>query len=84
MFLSRCVRRHSMFSYYLAAHSGRVVNKDELFAVIWPDVVVTDDSLVQCVREIRRALHDDEQQIVRTVQRRGYVLTRLVMELGNL
>lgn len=59
---------------YLAANAGRVVSKDEIFAAVWPDVTVTDDSLVQCVREIRRALQDDEQRLIKTIPRRGYLL----------
>jgi TolB-like protein len=37
---------------------------------------VTDDSLVLCVVEIRRALGDTGQQVVRTLPRRGYTLAR--------
>ncbi|MEZ5449347.1 MAG: winged helix-turn-helix domain-containing protein [Thiolinea sp.] len=59
----------------LAEHQGRVVSKDELFAEIWKEVTVTDDSLVQCIAEIRRVLHDSEHKILQTVPRKGYVLT---------
>ena len=38
---------------------------------IWPDVAVTDDSLVQCLVEIRRALGDD-QAWIHTARGRGY------------
>src|SRR5688500_4110541 len=33
----------------LALNAGRLVTKDELIASVWPDVVVTDDSLVQAI-----------------------------------
>jgi TolB-like protein/DNA-binding winged helix-turn-helix (wHTH) protein/Tfp pilus assembly protein PilF len=65
---------------FLASHAGQVATKEELFATLWPNVVVTDDSLVQCVREIRQALNDDDHRIVRTVPGRGYVFTRPVRE----
>ena len=42
---------------------------------IWSDVVVTDDAITQCIRDIRRALGDGDQSILKTVPRRGYVLT---------
>src|SRR5262249_48634803 len=42
---------------------------------VWPDAAVTDNSLAQCVSEIRRALADDSQRLIRTVPRRGYVFT---------
>lgn len=57
---------------YLAANSGRLVLKDELLAAAWPSVVVTDDSIVQCVTELRRALQDHDHRLIKTVQRRGY------------
>ncbi len=59
---------------HLSANPGRVVEKDELATAIWPGVAVTDDSLVQCVRDIRRALRDDGQTLLKTVPRRGYRL----------
>lgn len=37
---------------YLLENAGRLVTKDELMQAVWPDVFVTDDSLVQCVRDI--------------------------------
>lgn len=60
----------------LAKRQGELVTKQDLFARVWPGVSVTDDSLVQCIVEIRRALGDTRQQLVRTLPRRGYILTR--------
>jgi TolB-like protein/DNA-binding winged helix-turn-helix (wHTH) protein/tetratricopeptide (TPR) repeat protein len=57
---------------YLASNPGRLVSKDELLAAVWPNVVVTEDSLVQCVAELRRALCDRDQRLIRTMPRRGY------------
>ena len=59
---------------FLVRHAGRVVTKDELIAAIWPGLVVTDDSIARCISDIRRALSDVEQRIVKTVPRRGYIL----------
>jgi TolB-like protein/DNA-binding winged helix-turn-helix (wHTH) protein len=59
---------------HLAANAGRVVTKDELAAAVWPGIAVTDDSLVQCVRDIRRALGDEAQAALKTAPRRGYRL----------
>src|SRR5204863_2451332 len=58
----------------LARRSGEIVTKRELMSRVWPGVVVTDDSLVQCIVEIRRELGDIGQRIVRTIPRRGYQL----------
>lgn len=57
----------------LVERAGRVVGKDELVASVWPDVFVNDDALAQCVRDIRKALGDEAQALVRTVPRRGYL-----------
>lgn len=59
---------------YLIAHANHLVTKEDLVAAVWPDIAVTDDSLVQCVHEIRRALGDDEHKLLKTVSRRGYRL----------
>ena len=58
----------------LAAHQGKLVSKDELVAAVWRGVAVTDDSLVQCIAEIRKALGDDRHTVVKTVLKRGYML----------
>jgi TolB-like protein/DNA-binding winged helix-turn-helix (wHTH) protein/tetratricopeptide (TPR) repeat protein len=59
---------------YLAEHPGRLVSKDELMAAVWPGVAVTDDSLVQCIHDIRRAIGDEAHAVLKTVPRRGYKL----------
>src|SRR6267142_7228949 len=65
---------------YLVENPGRLISKDELIQTIWPDTAVTDDSLVQCLREVRRALGDERQQIIKTVPRRGYIFDREVTD----
>ncbi|TIP85780.1 winged helix-turn-helix domain-containing protein [Mesorhizobium sp.] len=63
-----------LLKYFLNS-PGRVVSKDELMKAVWPDVFVTDDSLVQCVRDVRRALNDEGQSVLKAVPKRGYRLT---------
>jgi TolB-like protein/DNA-binding winged helix-turn-helix (wHTH) protein len=58
---------------YLALHPGRIVPKTELIPAIWPETFVTDNALVQCLQEVRRALGDEAQELVKTVARRGYL-----------
>jgi predicted ATPase/DNA-binding winged helix-turn-helix (wHTH) protein len=65
---------------YLVEHSGRLIAKEELMQVLWPDSFVTDDSLVQCTLELRRALDDRSQQLLKTVPRRGYVFSASVIQ----
>lgn len=55
-----------------AANAGRLCSKHELMAALWPRSIVVDDSLVQCVGELRQALGDADRHLVRTVPRQGY------------
>lgn len=64
---------------FLLENSGRLVSKDELFTAVWPNIAVTDDVLVQSVGELRRALADDGQRLIRTVPRRGYRFEPVVL-----
>jgi DNA-binding winged helix-turn-helix (wHTH) protein/TolB-like protein len=58
----------------LGARAGQAVGKDELMQRVWGDVVVTEDSLVQAVGDIRRVLGPVGAACLRTVPRRGYRL----------
>jgi predicted ATPase/DNA-binding winged helix-turn-helix (wHTH) protein len=69
---------------YFVENAGRLVSKQELMQAVWPDAFVTDDSLVQCTVELRRALDDGSQQLLKTVPRRGYLFTGRVTQIpGN-
>ena len=46
---------------FLVERRGQVVSKSALIDAVWPDAAITDNSLAQCVSEIRRALADDTQ-----------------------
>src|SRR5258708_30931168 len=56
---------------YLIENHGRLIGKEELIRSVWVDAAVTDNSLSQCLIELRRALGDDSQTIIRNVPRRG-------------
>lgn len=58
----------------LGERAGHVVDKPSLMQRVWPTVIVGDDSLVQAVADIRKALGDKEQRWLRTVKRQGYML----------
>jgi DNA-binding winged helix-turn-helix (wHTH) protein/tetratricopeptide (TPR) repeat protein len=63
---------------YLVRNNDRLVPKDELIKALWTETFVTDDSLVQCLVELRRALGDEANACLKTVPRRGYVFTAAV------
>jgi TolB-like protein len=60
--------------WVLALNAGRILDKDRLLNAVWPGVNVTEDSLVQAMREVRRAIGDTDGRVLRTVPRRGYLL----------
>ena len=54
------------------------MSRDELFEAVWPDVTVTEDSIAQCVREVRRVIGDSDGRVLRTIVKRGYCLDVMV------
>lgn len=58
----------------LAENAGTLISKEALFQTVWKQRVVGDDSLVQCIRELREKLGDDDHRLIKTVPRRGYLL----------
>lgn len=58
----------------LAERSNEIVTKDELFEAVWPGVSVTDDSVTQCIADIRKAIGDTDRTILRTIPKKGFQL----------
>ena len=58
----------------LAESAGRLVTKDKIITKVWDDVAVTEDSLTQCIADIRKAIGDEDRRVLRTVPRKGYLL----------
>lgn len=58
----------------LSERAGKVVTKSNLIDTVWGETFVTDDSLVQCIADIRRAIGDRDHKIIQTLPRRGYRL----------
>lgn len=59
---------------YLLERRQRLITKEELIENFWHDTAVTDNALVQCIAEIRKALGDDPRQarFVKTIPKVGY------------
>jgi TolB-like protein len=61
---------------HLAKNANRVVSKDELIERVWNGRAVSDAALNSRINAARRAIGDsgEKQAIIRTVQRRGFLL----------
>jgi TolB-like protein/DNA-binding winged helix-turn-helix (wHTH) protein/Flp pilus assembly protein TadD len=69
---------------YLVQRSGLLVSKNELLDAIWGQTVVTEDSVAHCLIDIRKAIHDQSREMIRTVPRRGYIFDIPVTKHGGL
>jgi TolB-like protein/DNA-binding winged helix-turn-helix (wHTH) protein/Tfp pilus assembly protein PilF len=57
----------------LVERHGRLVTKHELLDAVWGRVIVTEGSVAKCLIDIRRAIDDRTQNLIKTVPRRGYI-----------
>jgi DNA-binding winged helix-turn-helix (wHTH) protein len=64
----------------LVERRGRLVEKSELMALLWPDTVVEDINLARNVSDLRRILSDGDQGTgyIETVSKKGYRWTATV------
>ncbi len=60
----------------------RLIGKEELIENFWQGAAVTDNAIVQCIKEIRKALGDDphEPRFIRTIHKIGYRFIAQVVE----
>jgi len=67
---------------FLARNNERTVTKEEIFAAIWGDRIVSDAALSSQIKAARRALGDDgaSQRMISTVHGRGF---RFVIPVEN-
>src|SRR5262249_32930978 len=63
---------------YLLRNPGRLVTRQELYEAVWPDVIVSENSISQCIRELRCILGDADGKLIKTLARRGYLLDATV------
>ncbi|MEX2962171.1 winged helix-turn-helix domain-containing protein [Microbulbifer sp. TYP-18] len=61
---------------YLAKHQQKVVSQDELLAEIWPDTIVTPNTLQRSIAQLRKALGEDRKlkSYIKTHAKQGYSL----------
>ena len=59
----------------LVENSGRVLSKQEMLQLIWPDSTVEETTLAQNISTLRKALGKKGQHFVQTIPKRGYRFT---------
>lgn len=64
----------------LAQHAGEVVSHDALMDAVWPDTIVTPNTLQRCIAQLRKAFGDDSkhQAFIKTHAKQGYSLEAAV------
>jgi adenylate cyclase len=78
----KLTRKAALVLAALLERRGAPVSKQELFANVWRGTVVSDDALVTCIQELRKALRDDSKQpvYIETRHRLGYLFAASVAD----
>jgi DNA-binding winged helix-turn-helix (wHTH) protein len=60
----------------LVKSKGEVVSRELIMHSIWPDTVVTDESISRCIADLRKALGDSarDPRYIQTISKKGYCL----------
>jgi DNA-binding winged helix-turn-helix (wHTH) protein/TolB-like protein len=68
---------------FLVENSGRVLEKDELMRMVWPDTAVEENNLTQNISALRKVIGDDPagRKYIETLPRRGYRFAAAVNEI---
>ncbi len=80
---------------YLAQNNNRTVTKEEIFAEVWNDRIVSDSALSSQIKAVRKVLGDNgkTQHTIRTIHGRGFrfiakidetLNDKVIQQLGNL
>src|SRR5262247_1190213 len=58
----------------LVEHAGQLVTKEALLQAVWPETMVSEAVLTNCIGELRKVLGETSQapRFIQTVHRRGY------------
>lgn len=74
-----------MILQYLVSQQGKVVTRDKLFELFWPNQVVTDDALNRVMSNLRRLLNDNssQPQFIVTIRKVGYKLVAQVTVIAT-
>jgi len=72
----------------LAHNANKTVTNEEILENVWPETIVTSDSISQCISKLRQIFNDNPKQsrIIETIPKRGYRLiapAQFVDEIQN-
>ena len=68
----------------LVERHGRLITKDDLLRLVWPDTFVEENNLAQHISSLRRALAErSPEPLIETVPRQGYRFIGTVMPEGT-
>src|SRR5262245_9314346 len=56
----------------LVEHNGRLLEKDELMKLVWPNTIVEEANLTNNISILRKALGENGDRFIETAPRRGY------------
>src|SRR5215475_5242615 len=65
----------------LVERHGRLLEKDELMKLVWPDTVVEEANLANNISILRKTLSEDGERFIETAPRRGYRFVASVREI---
>ncbi|MDP5218747.1 winged helix-turn-helix domain-containing protein [Ruegeria sp. 2205SS24-7] len=70
---------------FLVENHHRAVSKDQVLEAVWPGVFVSDASISQSLKQLRRALGDDgkNQNFIKTLRGKGYRFVADVTEVAS-
>ena len=74
--LNSTAREQALFRF-LPAHPGQVFTKEQLYAQVWNESVVDDNTITVYVKRIRSKIEEDPKspKYLKTVRGIGYMLT---------
>ena len=69
----------------LVRRRTEIVSRDDLLESVWPDTIVEENNLTQCISALRKAFGDDpgEQRFIATVPGKGYKFVADVLETSG-
>ncbi len=67
----------------LVINHGRLLEKDELMKLVWPDSIVEEANLANNISILRKTLQEGNEQYIETVPKHGYRFVAEVREIAS-